>query len=223
LHLAHAADEPDEELAAALTAAVAGAFAPELVEALVELRELDEATRVTDRLRELAEAQQHPWGLATAARCGALIRIARAKDVDAAGAELAQAAEQYGELGLRFERARSLLSLGRAQRRQRKWGAARDALDQAAAEFDELGSLGWAQQARDERARVGGRRPSGEGELTPAERRVAELAADGLSNKEIARDLVVTVRTVEEHLKNAYAKLDVRSRTQLARRLLERA
>jgi DNA-binding NarL/FixJ family response regulator len=69
---------------------------------------------------------------------------------------------------------------------------------------------------------VGGRRPSGEGELTPAERRVAELAADGLSNKEIARDLVVTVRTVEEHLKNVYAKLGVRSRTQLARRLFER-
>ena len=197
--------------------------APELVEALVEVGELDEATSVTGRLSELAEAQRHPWGLATAARCGALVRIARAKDVDAAGTELEQAAERYGELGLRFDRARCLLSLGRAQRRQRKWGAARDALDQAAAGFDELGSFGWAQQARDERARVGGRRPIGEGQLTPAERRVAELAAEGLSNKEIARDLVVTVRTVEAHLKNAYAKLGVRSRTQLARRLLERA
>jgi DNA-binding CsgD family transcriptional regulator len=197
--------------------------ASELVEALVELRELEEATRVTDRLSELAEAQRHPWGLATAARCGALVRIARAEDIDVAGTALAEAAERYGELGLRFDRAWSLLSLGRAQRRHRKWGAARDALDQAAAEFDELGSSGWAQQARDELGRVGGRRPSAEGELTPAERRVAELAADGLSNKEIARDLVVTVRTVEEHLKNAYAKLGVRSRTQLARRLLERA
>ena len=197
--------------------------APDLVEALVDLGELDEATAVTDRLRDLSEEQQHPWGLATAARCGALVRIARSKDVDAGGTELAQAAERYGELGLRFDRARTLLSLGRAQRRHRKWGAAREALEQAASQFDELGCHGWARQARDEGERVGGGRPSGEGQLTPAERRVAELAADGLSNKEIARDLVVTVRTVEAHLKNAYAKLGVRSRTQLARRLLERA
>jgi DNA-binding NarL/FixJ family response regulator len=57
------------------------------------------------------------------------------------------------------------------------------------------------------------------GELTVAERRVVELAADGLANKEIARSLFVTVRTVEVHLKHAYAKLGIRSRTQLARRL----
>ena len=195
--------------------------APDLVEALVGLRDLDEATAVTDRLSGLAKAQSHPWGLATATRCDALVRIAREKDVDAGGAELLAAAGRYGELGLGFDRARCLLSLGRAQRRQRKWGAARDALDPAAAEFDELGAFGWAQQARDESARVGGRKPSGEGQLTPAERRVAALAAEGLSNKEIARDLVITVRTVEAHLKNAYAKLGVRSRTQLARRLLE--
>jgi DNA-binding CsgD family transcriptional regulator len=197
--------------------------APDLVEALVELRRLDEAEAVAERLRGLAEAQQNPWGLATAARCEALIRIAQAKDVDAGGAELLAAADRYGELGLHFDRARTLLSLGRAQRRQRKWGAARDALDPAAAAFDELGAFGWAQQARDEAARVGGRKPSGEGQLTPAERRVAELAAEGLANKEIARELVITVRTVEAHLKNAYAKLGVRSRTQLARRLLEQA
>jgi DNA-binding NarL/FixJ family response regulator len=61
------------------------------------------------------------------------------------------------------------------------------------------------------------------GELTPAERRVVELAVDGLSNKEIAHNLFVTVRTVEVHLKHAYAKLGIRSRTQLARRLSERA
>ena len=197
--------------------------APDLVEALVELRRLDEAGEVADRLGALAEAQDHPWGIATAARCQALIRIARTKDVDAAGSELEGAAAAYADLGLRFDRARCLLSLGRAQRRQRKWGAARDALAQAAAIFDELGAAGWAQQARDESARVGGRKPSGEGQLTPAELRVAELAAEGLSNKEIARELVVTVRTVEAHLKNAYGKLGVRSRTQLARRLLERA
>ena len=124
------------------------------------------------------------------------------------------------ELGLRFDRARTLLSLGRAQRRLKKWGAARASLERAAAAFDELGSAGWADEAR-ARARPAsaraGRAPSGE--LTPTERRVVELAAEGLSNKEIARALFVTVHTVEVHLSRAYAKLGVRSRAQLASRL----
>ena len=82
-----------------------------------------------------------------------------------------------------------------------------------------MGSPGWAERARSELARVGGRRRQEPGELTPAERRVVELAADGLSNKEIAQTLFVAVRTVEVHLKHAYAKLGIRSRSQLARRL----
>ena len=201
-----------------------GAFpvAPDLVEALVELGQLDEAREVTDRLRTLSEEQEHPWGLATAKRCDALVRLASGPD-DAATSDLAEAADAYGTLGLRFERPRTLLALGHAQRRLRKWAAARAALDQAAAELDALGSPGWADEARAERARLGGRRPRTDGGLTPAERRVVELAVDGLANKEIARSLFVSVRTVEVHLKNAYAKLGVRSRTQLARRLSERA
>jgi DNA-binding CsgD family transcriptional regulator len=197
--------------------------APDLVEALTELGKWGEAQAVTDRLRRLSEEHDHPWGLATTRRCAALVQLTSRSGGEEAATELAEAAEAYGALGLRFDRARSLLSLGRAQRRLKKWGAARDSLEQAAAEFGELGSPGWAEQARSERARVGGRRPQATGELTPAERRVVELAADGLANKEIARDLFVSVRTVEVHLKHAYAKLGIRSRTQLARRLSERA
>jgi len=193
--------------------------APDLVEALVELGELEEARAVTRRLRELAEEQEHPWGLASAKRCGALIRLSSERYDEEAATELGDAADAYAALGLRFDRARSLLCLGRAQRRLKKWGAARSSLELAAAEFDELGSPGWTEQSRSELARVGGRRAQQPGELTPAEARVAELAAAGLANKEIARSLFVTVRTVEVHLKHAYAKLGVRSRTQLARRL----
>jgi DNA-binding CsgD family transcriptional regulator len=193
--------------------------APELVDALIQVGELDAARAITDRLHALAEAQEHPWGRATAKRCAALVRLAPdVYDEDAAVA-LAAAAADYERLGLRFDHARTLFALGRAQRRLRKWGAARDTLGAAAAGFDELGSAGWAEQARAELGRVGARRPSPSGELTPTERRTAELAADGLSNKEIAQVLHVTVHTVEVHLSRAYAKLGVRSRSQLAGRL----
>jgi DNA-binding CsgD family transcriptional regulator len=197
--------------------------APELVDAFAELGELDEAQGVTDRLSELAEQLEHPWALATAKRCGAVARLACDTYDPEAAAALADAAADYQRLGLRFDRARSLLSLGRAQRRFRKWGAARDSLQQAVDAFDEQGSPGWAEQARSELARVGGRRPTPSGELTPTERRAAELAAKGLSNKEIAQTLYVTVHTVEVYLSRAYAKLGVRSRAQLAGRLTANA
>ena len=62
--------------------------------------------------------------------------------------ELEEAAAAYGDLGLRFDRARSLLALGRVQRRTKKWGAARSTLEEAAAELDDLGSPGWADEAQ---------------------------------------------------------------------------
>jgi DNA-binding CsgD family transcriptional regulator len=197
--------------------------APELVEALVELGELEEAIAVSGRLHALSEEQRHPWGLATVKRCDGLVRLAAGSYDEEAVAALAQAATDYGALGLRFDRARALLALGRVERRLKKWRAARDSLQQAAAAFAELGSTGWAERARAELSRVGGRRSRSTGdELTPTERRVAELAADGLANKEIAHNLSMSVRTVEVHLKHAYTKLGIHSRAQLARSLSER-
>jgi DNA-binding CsgD family transcriptional regulator len=175
--------------------------AGDLVEALVALGRADEARCVTDRLRRLAVEQEHPWAHATVKRCEG---------------NLAQAAAEYDQLGLHFEAARSLLVLGRSKRRLRQWAAAREALGQAVGTFERLGCDGWAEQARSELSRVGGRRPTGDGGLTRAERQVAELAAAGRSNKEIAAELVVSVYTVERHLTHAYAKLGVRSRGQLA-------
>ena len=193
--------------------------APDLVEALAELGELEEAHTVTARLRELADQQEHPWGLATTRRCEGIVRLASTRYDDAGIAELEGATADYGRLGLHFDRARSLLALGRARRRHRKWRPARESLEAAATAFEELGSPGWAEEARSQLARVGGRQPTPTGELTEAERRVVDLAADGLSNKEIARALFVTVNTVEVHLSHAYAKLGVHSRGQLVRRL----
>ncbi len=201
-----------------------GAFpvAPDLVEALLELGAADEAAEVVERLGELARAQEHPWGLVTAARCRALARLTGGTYDEKAASQVAGAASAYRELGLRFDRARSLLGLGRAQRRFKKWAAARASLEEALAIFEATGAPGWAEQARSELERVGGRRPKSKGALTPAEQRVVELAADGRSNKEIASELFVTVNTVEVHLSHAYAKLGVRSRSQLARVQAER-
>jgi DNA-binding CsgD family transcriptional regulator len=197
-----------------------GAFpvAPDLVEALVWLSRTAEADTVTCRLRDLAERRDHPWALATASRCAAVVRLAAGYD-ERTAARLADAAASYGELGLRFDRARSLLWLGRETRRARKRTAARRALETAGAEFDVLGSPGWAGQARAELDLLGARRAAPAGSLTAAEQRVVDLAASGLANKQIARRLYVAVHTVEVHLAHAYAKLGVHSRAQLASRL----
>jgi DNA-binding CsgD family transcriptional regulator len=202
-----------------------GAFPvePDLVEALAELGELDEAREVTAWLERVSTNTGHPWGSATAKRCDGVVRLAGPRFDEGAAAALADAAAGYERLGLHLDAARALLSLGRGQRRFKKWGGARRSLEQAVAVFERVGSPGWAAEAQAQLARVGARRPQASGELTPAERRVVELAVEGRSNKEIASALFVTVHTVEAHLSHAYAKLGVRSRAQLAGRLAAQA
>jgi DNA-binding CsgD family transcriptional regulator/tetratricopeptide (TPR) repeat protein len=194
-----------------------GAFpvAPDLVEALVEIGESEEARAVTNRLARLAKQQEHPWALANVKRCQAMLR----PRAEQRASTLRAAADDLERLGLRFEAARSLLALGRSQRRAKQWRSARDALAAAEEAFNRIGSPGWVELARAERERIGGRRPRKSGELTPTERRVVELAGNGLANKQIASTLFVTVHTVEVHLARAYTKLGVRSRAQLAARM----
>jgi DNA-binding CsgD family transcriptional regulator len=189
--------------------------APDLVESLVQLGQLDDARTVAAKLERAADAQAHPWALAGARRCLALIQLASG-DTGAAEEDLADAAVEYARLGLRFDAARTLLILGRARRRRRKWGAAREALEASLSTFADLGASGWAGEARAELSRLGARRPTPQGTLSNAEREVAELAAKGRSNKAIAAELHVTINTVEKHLSHAYAKLGVHSRGQLA-------
>lgn len=195
-----------------------GAFpvGPDLAEALVELEEYDAARDVVQRLAEVASEQDHPWARLGVQRATALVDIHADDYTDESARALEATAASYAERGLAFDSARTLLVLGRAQRRAKKWGAARDVLERATAAFDALGSPGWADDARAELERVGARRSASAGGLTATERRVAGLAVDGLTNKQIARVLVVTVNTVEFHLRNTYAKLGIRSRVQLA-------
>jgi ATP/maltotriose-dependent transcriptional regulator MalT len=185
------------------------------VETLIARGELETAERRLDRLERTAAANDRLWALAESARCRALLVAARG-DL-AAAAEAAEAAlEVHTRVELPFERARALLVQGQIARRRKQKRAARESLDAALALFDALGAREWAERAREDIARLGLRRQT---ELTASEGRVARLAAEGLSNKEVAQALFVTVHTVEVHLSRAYAKLGIRSRTQLAARL----
>ncbi len=117
-----------------------------------------------------------------------------------------------------FERARTLLIYGTILRRAKRRKGAREAIEAALSIFEGLPAPIWADNARAELARIGGRVTSGDG-LTEGEGRIAELVAEGKSNKETAAALFLSVHTVEGALKRVYRKLGVRSRPELSRRL----
>ena len=119
-----------------------------------------------------------------------------------------------------LELARTRLAYGSALRRSRQKAAARRELEAACSGFEAIGARVWAARAHAELGRVGGRPPSS-GALTPTERRVAELVAEGLQTKQVASRLFVSPKTVEGHLSRIYGKLGVGSRTELAHRLGE--
>jgi DNA-binding CsgD family transcriptional regulator len=192
-------------------------FVTDDVEALVALGNLEAAAAEVGRFEEHARRVGRRSALAAAYRCRGLIAMASGT-YDRAFDEFGRSLEELARVSLPFERARTLLSLGTAQRKGRQRRAARTTLEESLARFDELGASLWSRRARRELRRISGRAPS-QGELTATERRVAELVAEGRTNKEVAAVLYVAPRTVEGTLSRIYAKLGVRSRTELARRM----
>jgi ATP/maltotriose-dependent transcriptional regulator MalT len=193
-------------------------FLPDALEALISLGRLERAAAILERFEHSARRYDRAWALATAARCRGLLLAARG-DLTGALAALDDALVANERIEMWFERARTLLVKGATERRARRRASARASLAEAASEFERIGARVWAERARDELDRVAGPSRRDADDLTPSQRRTVELAVDGLSNKEIAARLVVSVHTVEVHLSRAYAKLGVRSRTQLAGRL----
>jgi DNA-binding CsgD family transcriptional regulator len=188
------------------------------VEALVRTGDLD---RAADRLAALerwagsATYARTGWPGLMAARARGLVLEAQG-DRDGALTAIEEAAAIGEVLPLPFVRARTRLALASALRRARSKRRARQLLDLAVADFEMLGARSYAARARGEAARISGRVPAG-GVLTVTEQRVADLVAQGRSNREVAQVLVVTPRTVEAHLTRIYAKLGLRSRAELAR------
>ena len=188
----------------------------EQIEALLELGHVDDAVVRLDAWEADARRLERDWALAHTLRCRGLVAASRG-DIEDALALLDEAAGRHAAVGDPFGRARALLALGVTRRRARQKRPSRDAIEAALAGFEEIEAAGWAQRARDELGAIGGRTRS-DG-LTPAERRVADLVAEGRTNAEVAATLFLAERTVASHLTHVYAKLGVRSRTELARKL----
>ena len=186
----------------------------DLLEALVATSGLDEADAILATWEPRAGALSRAWAIAILARCRALLLAARG-DLDGALACFERSIAEHARDLDPFSRARTMLAQGRTQRRVKKRRAARVTLESALAEFERLDAPLWAEQARAELARIGGRAPSRD-ELTEAERRIAALVAEGKTNREVAAALFITERSVETALTRVYRKLGVRSRSELA-------
>ena len=192
-------------------------FLPDAVEALIALGRFDEADPLVAALERNGRRLDRAWMLAVGARCRATLLAARG-DLTAATAAAQTAMTEHDRLPMPFERARTQLLLGQLQRRQRQRDAARANVVAALSVFDELDTPLWSAKARASLARF--EVSAGPAKLlTSGERRVAELAASGMTNREVAAALFISPKTVEVHLTRAYRKLDVHTRAELVRRI----
>jgi len=195
-------------------------FLPDEIEVLIALGEAEKARSLLQPFLARAEALGRSWALAAAERGRGLLYASQGRFPEALAA-FDRALEHHAALAEPFELGRTLLVQGQALRRTKKWRLARDSLGRSLEVFEQLGAALWADKARAEIARVGGRAPGPVG-LTPTEQRVADLVASGLTNREAAQALFLSVSTVEANLRRIYQKLGVRSRTELSRKLAER-
>ena len=186
------------------------------IEAALAAGNLDRAEELLTRFEERAARSRIPWSLAVSARCRGLVLAAHG-ELDAAAEALERALTEHERCPMPLERARTLLAQGRLQRRLKRKRQARLALDEARELFARQGAATWVARVDDELGRVAVRRAPAE--LSATELRIAQLAADGLSNQAIAEQVFVSVKTVESNLKRAYRKLGIASRAQLARAL----
>jgi DNA-binding CsgD family transcriptional regulator len=150
--------------------------------------------------------------LAVGARCQGMLLAARG-DIEAASAAAERALREHQRLPMPFELARTQLLVGQVQRRRRQREAASVTLREALAAFEDLGMPLWAERVRAELNRASGTRTRAG--LTASEQSVAELAASGMSNRDMAAALFISPKTVEANLSRIYRKLNIHSRAEL--------
>ena len=188
---------------------------PDMIEAAVRAGRLDEAREALSRFEAWAPDSSYPWVQPRLSGCRALLT-----EGDEATAHFEEAL-RLGADGGPFDLAHIQLLYGEHLRRERLRTDARVQLRAALEAFERFRAEPWAERARAELRATGEtarkRDPSTVDQLTPQELQIARFVADGLSNKEVAAQLFLSPRTIEHHLRHVFAKLGVKSRTQLAR------
>jgi DNA-binding CsgD family transcriptional regulator len=192
-------------------------YIPDAVEAMIALGRDADAERLIEDLEHIADRLGRSWMVAVGARCRSMWLAAQG-DVAAAHRIAHDAMTEHERLPMPFERARTQLWLGQLLRRQRQRDAARATFREALEAFDAMGTPLWADRVRAELARVKVA-PTRNLTLTSSERRVAELAASGMTNRDIAAALFVSPKTVEVNLARVYRKLGIRTRAELGRHI----
>jgi DNA-binding CsgD family transcriptional regulator len=197
------------------TEIMTASFIPDAAEAMIALGRSDEAEPLIEALERNGRRLNRSWMLAVGGRCRAMLSAARG-DVEAASDTAQEAMAEHDRLPMPFERARTQLLLGQLQRRQRQKERARATLREALQSFEAMGAPLWAGRVQSEltRAEVV---PTHDRSLTPSERRVAELAASGMTNKDVATALFISPKTVEANLVRIYRKLGIKTRAELGR------
>lgn len=192
----------------------------EFVEAASRSQRADAARPALERLEVATAASGAGWGEAIAARSRALL-----SEGDEAESRYLGAIDRLAPTGLRLDLARTHLVYGEWLRRGRRNVDAREQLRIAHGLFIDFGMEGFAERARVELRATGeharARSVETSNQLTPQEAQIAQLVAEGATNNEIAVQLFITPRTVEYHLHKVFRKVGVKSRTQLARHVLE--
>jgi DNA-binding CsgD family transcriptional regulator len=189
------------------------------VSSLVATGRLEDTERFIDHITGLAETSGRQSTAAVATTGRALLEATTGHATEAQST-IAEALAWYDTSPLRFDRARTLLIAGRIHRRARAKRLAWQVLQEARDQFTDFGATAWIERTESELARVN-LRPAAASTLTPTERRVADLAAKGLANREIAQQEFLAVKTVEANLARAYRKLGIRSRAELGLRLAD--
>ena len=195
-------------------------FAPNAAEALIAVGKLDDAKVLVDWLEDHGRRLDRPWALAVGGRCRSLL-LAATGELEPSIRCCEQALLQHDRIAMPFELARTMLVLGRLQRRRGTRREAKASLETALEIFTNLGTRLWTEKAQRELSGLGIRRGKG-GELTPSEHRIAQLAATGQTNRQVAAAMLISPKTVEANLARVYQKLDIRSRAELGRRMAEK-
>jgi DNA-binding CsgD family transcriptional regulator len=191
-------------------------FVTDDIEALIRLGELGAAEKSLAPYESRAVELGRGSAIAATGRCRGLLFAARG-ELGLAESALDAALEVHRGLPMPFEEARTLLVAGEVHRRARHRSHAQGRLQAALQIFEHLGAPRWAERARDQLGHLGIRRARAGPGLTAGEQQVADLAAIGLSNSQIAARLFMAQRTVEAHLSRVYRKLGVATRTEMVR------